>query len=194
MKSLMIVLLVLVAMPASAAQWKRETLERHAETIAGRYGVPADTLKAICERESSWNPRAVGSVGEIGLCQLRPQTVALMKGATWRKDLNENERIKLIESELFDPRANLAWAAQYLRWMMREAKGDITLAIAAYNAGPGVIRYVHRVKDTMGEGEIKPAPAGVPTIAPVAHPVPSPATVPEAAHLMPVNISIPINN
>lgn len=190
MKSLMIVLLILVAMPA-AAQWKRETLERHAETIAGRYGVPADTLKAICERESSWNPKAVGSVGEIGLCQLRPQTVALMKGAAWRRDLKEEERIKLIESELFDPRVNLAWAAQYLRWMMREAKGDITLAIAAYNAGPGVIRYVNRVKDTMGEGEVKPAAAEVPVVTPVASPA---ATSSEAAHLMPVNVSVPINN
>lgn len=149
MKGLMLMLLALIAMPVDA-KWKRETLEKHAHTVADRYGVPADTLKAICERESSWNPSAVGSVGEIGLCQLRPQTVALMKGPNWRPELSEAERIKLIETELFDPRANLVWAARYLRWMIREARGDMNLAIAAYNAGPGVIRYVNRVKDTIG--------------------------------------------
>ncbi len=133
------------------ANWSRASLERHAEVTAKRFQVPAETLKAICERESSWNPNALGQAGEIGLCQLRPQTVALMKGPNWRRDLNDQDRIKLIQRELFDPTKNLEWAAKYLRWMMKEARGDVTLAIAAYNAGPGIIRYVNRVKDSMGD-------------------------------------------
>lgn len=137
-----------LVMPAQA-NWSREALVRHAEVTAMRYQIPAETLKAICERESGWNPKAVGQAGEIGLCQLRPETVALMKGPNWRLDLTLTDRIQLIQRELFDPTKNLEWAAKYLRWMIREAKGDITLAIAAYNAGPGVIRYVHRVKLSM---------------------------------------------
>lgn len=147
MKQLVAFVLVILALPAYA--WTRAALERHAEATAARYDVPADALKAICQRESSWNPKAVGRAGEIGLCQLRPETVALMKGPNWRRDLSEPERISLIQQELYDPQKNLEWAAKYLRWMMREANGDITLAIAAYNAGPGVIHYVRRVKLSM---------------------------------------------
>lgn len=165
-------LLFAVVAPAQASL-SRSALERYADLAATRYGVPAETLKAICGRESSWNPKAVGPVGEIGLCQLRPQTVALMKGPNWRSDLMEAQRIKLIEKELFDPRTNLAWAAKYLRWMIREAKGDMSLAIAAYNAGPGVIRYVNRVKDSI----VVYAPS--PSLAPSRL---SPATVPLAAN------------
>ncbi len=165
--------LLLIFIAPAQAGLNRASLERHADAAAARYGVPAETLKAICGRESSWNPRAVGPVGEIGLCQLRPQTVALMKGPNWRSDLSEAERIKLIEQELFDPTTNLAWAAKYLKWMMREAKGDMSLAIAAYNAGPGVIRYVNRVKDSI----VVYAPALRPVSSPVA-----------------VNALIPVNN
>ena len=145
---LTLLLLSAVAVPADA-NWSKSALQRRAEITAKRFHVPAETLKAICERESSWNPQAVGSYGEIGLCQLRPQTVALMKGPNWRKDLSDDARIALITRELYDPTKNLEWAAKYLRWMIREARGDVTLAIAAYNAGPGVIRYVNNVKDSM---------------------------------------------
>ena len=151
MKRLFLIMLSWALITPAYANWNRASLERHAEATARRYEVPAEALKAICERESSWNPKALGQAGEIGLCQLRPQTVALMKGPNWRRDLTDQDRIKLIQRELYDPEKNLEWAAKYLRWMMREARGDITLAIAAYNAGPGVIRYVNRVKDSMGD-------------------------------------------
>lgn len=153
MKRLFLVIFACAAVVPADANWSRASLQKKAEVTANRFQVPAETLKAICERESGWNPSALGRVGEIGLCQLRPQTVALMKGRSWRADLPEDERLRLIEQELYDPNKNLEYAAQYLRWMIREAKGDITLAIAAYNAGPGVIRYVHRVKDSMGNYE-----------------------------------------
>lgn len=152
MKQLLILLAALVALPAYG--WSRSVLEKTAEATATRYQVPADALKAICQRESSWNPKAVGRAGEIGLCQLRPETVALMKGPNWRRDLDEQGRMSLIQQELYDPRKNLEWAAKYLRWMIREANGDITLAIAAYNAGPGVIHYVKRVKLSMQDYQL----------------------------------------
>ena len=151
MKRLFLIIVSFLLITPAYANGSRSSLERHAEAAARRNQVPVEALKAICERESSWNPKALGQAGEIGLCQLRPQTVAQMKGPNWRRDLKDQDRIKLIETELYDPAKNLEWAAKYLRWMMREAKGDITLAIAAYNAGPGVIRYVNRVKDSMGD-------------------------------------------
>jgi soluble lytic murein transglycosylase-like protein len=150
MKRLFLVIFACAAVVPADANWSRASLQKKAEVTANRFQVPAEALKAICERESGWNPNALGSVGEIGLCQLRPQTVALMKGRNWRLDLTLDERLQLIQQELYDPNKNLEYAARYLRWMIREAKGDITLAIAAYNAGPGVIRYVHGVKDSMG--------------------------------------------
>lgn len=150
MKYAFITMFLLSALAAPAdASWSKSALERRAEIMAKRYGVPGETLKAICERESSWNPLAVGRQGEIGLCQLRPETVLLMKGPNWRRDLSDSARIALVTRELYDPITNLEWAAKYLHWMIKEARGDVTLAIAAYNAGPGVIRYVNNVKDSM---------------------------------------------
>jgi soluble lytic murein transglycosylase-like protein len=166
MKRMMMLILVFAVVIPADANWNRASLQRRAEMMADRYRVPSEALKAICERESGWNPKAVGSAGEIGLCQLRPQTVALMRGPGWRRDLSDEQRIALIQQELYNPDTNLEWAARYLRWMIREAKGDITLAIAAYNAGPGVIRYVNRVKDSMqGYGEAAFLPVADRTIA-----------------------------
>lgn len=150
-KALWLFVAAIVA-PAQAGV-SRTYLEKQAELVAHKHGIPGKTLKAICARESSWNPNAVGPVGEIGLCQLRPTTVASMKGKDWRADLSEAERLKLIEKELFEPRTNLHWAARYIKMMIKEADGDVTLAIAAYNAGPGIIRYVKRVRTSIAEFE-----------------------------------------
>lgn len=144
----LLVALTLFAAPTEAG-WTRAALEKEAERAAAQYGVPAHALKAICTRESNWNPTAIGAVGEIGLCQLRPTTVLMLYGPTWRAELPQAERLALIRQELFNPVRNLQLAARYMRWMIREAGDDLALAIAGYNAGPGAIRYVRRVQTTM---------------------------------------------
>lgn len=147
MKAITLALALVVS--TAQANWSRADLEKQAGIAAAKHGVPAEALKAICTRESNWNPTALGRAGEVGLCQIRPTTVLMMYGAEWRTDLSEKDRLYLIERELYSPIRNLHLAALYLRWMLREADGDITLAIAGYNAGPGAIRYVRRVQLTM---------------------------------------------
>lgn len=82
-------------------------------------------LARMAQRESSGNPLAKGKKGESGLFQIQPQT-AKMYG---------------VDPELLtNPVVNRYVAKRYLSDLVREFKGNIPLAIAAYNAGPGRVR------------------------------------------------------
>lgn len=80
-------------------------------------------VRAIIEVESNFNPNAASWAGAGGLMQLMPATAA---------GLGCKDR--------FDPESNIAAGAKYLRQMLNMFGGDYTLAIAAYNAGPGNVR------------------------------------------------------
>ena len=85
-------------------------------------------ILAIVGVESSWRPWAVGAVGEVGLCQVRPG----MHGAS--------------AAELMLPDGNIATAAGVLRRCFARAGGDPTRAVARYNgAGPAAERYAKKV-------------------------------------------------
>jgi hypothetical protein len=84
----------------------------------------AALFTALVNRESRFNPAAVSPKGAQGLGQLMPSTAA-----------------ELGVADPFDPEANLDGAARYLVRQLA-AFGDVTLALAAYNAGPHrVIQY-----------------------------------------------------
>jgi hypothetical protein len=89
------------------------------------HGLDPRLIRSIVEVESAFNPRAVSPDGAKGLMQLRP----------------------ILARELgvrnpFDPRQNIMGGARYLRQLLNMHDGDIRLALASYNAGPGnVIRY-----------------------------------------------------
>lgn len=93
-----------------------------AEKTAKRYALDPDLVKAVIEIESGWNPRAVSSRGAIGLMQLMPET-ALEMGV----------------GNPYDPRENIEGGVKYLKRLLRRF-GDIELALAAYNAGPSVVK------------------------------------------------------
>lgn len=76
---------------------------------------------ALIERESGWNPRAVSPKGAQGLGQLMPETA---------RDLGV--------SDPFDAAQNLDGAARYFAAQLARF-GDVTLALAAYNAGPEAV-------------------------------------------------------
>jgi len=85
---------------------------------AAEYGVDTALVKAVIHAESSYNPQAVSSKGARGLMQLMPKTA---------------QELKVNDS--FNPGENIRGGVRYLRFLLDTFKGDVTLAVAAYNAG-----------------------------------------------------------
>lgn len=88
---------------------------------ARQQGLNHKLVQAVVQVESGYNPEAVSSKGAMGLMQLMPGT-ARMLGV----------------SDAFDPQQNIRGGTLYLRQML-ERFGDLKLALAAYNAGPGAV-------------------------------------------------------
>jgi soluble lytic murein transglycosylase-like protein len=98
-------------------------------TAADRYGLDPKLLHALVVVESAYRPDARSPVGASGLTQLMPATAS---------SLGVQDR--------FDPTQNVTGGAAYLaRQMLRF--GDLRLALAAYNAGPGRVAELGRVPD-----------------------------------------------
>lgn len=94
-----------------------------------RNGVPAELLKAVAVTESGMNPRAVSPAGAQGLMQLVPATAAALG-----------------VKDPFDAAQNIAGGAGFLADQLARFQ-DPTLALAAYNAGPGAVRRAGGVPD-----------------------------------------------
>ncbi len=93
------------------------------EEIAPRYGLDVTLVLALIKAESDFQPDAISPKRAHGLMQLLPETAALY-GVT----------------ELLDPRQNVLAGVQHLRDLLVIFEGDVTLALAAYNAGSGAVR------------------------------------------------------
>jgi soluble lytic murein transglycosylase-like protein len=90
--------------------------------MAERYGLPRNVFLSVINQESSFRPDAVSPVGARGLGQLMPDTAA---------ELRVNP---------YNPTENLEGSARYLRSMLDLHKGNMPLALASYNAGPGRVQ------------------------------------------------------
>jgi len=89
------------------------TIQTQIIQTANQQGVPSSIALAVAQQESGFNPDAVGSVGELGVFQLRPQ---YFPGAS-------------------DPDTNITTGVSYLKQLYQQF-GDWGTALAAYNWGP----------------------------------------------------------
>jgi hypothetical protein len=94
--------------------------------VGQRWGVDPLLLAAMVQTESGFNAEAVSLQGALGLMQVLPETADLFRPV----------------ADPMEPAVNVEVGARYLRLQLKLFDGDLPLALAAYNAGPGnVIRF-----------------------------------------------------
>jgi soluble lytic murein transglycosylase-like protein len=127
-RSVVLAAVVWVGAPSGARACVPDELREYEAVIraaAELYGLPEALLWAVFKTESQGRADAVSSAGAVGVAQLMPRT-ARSQGV-WDRE---------------NPFQSILGGARYLRLQVNRYDGDVALALAAYNAGPGnVDRY-----------------------------------------------------
>jgi len=118
------------------------------QKYAAQNGLEPALVRAVIKTESDGNPRCVSRAGAMGLMQLMPANVKETGIA-----------------DPFDPEQNIAAGTKQLAGLMAQYKGNLDLALAGYNAGPGNVHkyggvppftetqnYIRRVRAAMEKG------------------------------------------
>lgn len=104
--------------------------------VSNTYGIPKTLIQKMIEVESNFNPKTVSHAGAMGLMQLMPANVKEMG-------------IK----NPFSPAESIEGGVKELSGYLKKNNGDLVLALASYNAGPGNVRKYGGVppfKETQG--------------------------------------------
>lgn len=100
------------------------------DAAAQTHSVQPKVLRAVMEQESGFRPCAVSRKGAQGLMQLMPETAG-----------------QLGVEDAFDPKQNIEAGARYLKELLDKYKGDLSLALGAYNSGPSTVDQTGKIPD-----------------------------------------------
>jgi hypothetical protein len=136
--------------------WKTDDIKRLVELEAHLRGIDPRLALALAEQESGFDPKARSPKGATGIFQLMPATARQLK------------------VDPYDVAQNISGGLDYLKQQLDAFGGDPGMAVAAYNAGPGVVKAYGKVppyKETRGLvsrvlGKLGPASAEASTPAP----------------------------
>jgi soluble lytic murein transglycosylase-like protein len=113
----------LLRRPALVAEGKEKgSFDSIIKSISAKYNIDPRLVSAVVQTESNFNPNAESASGAQGLMQLMPDTA---------RELG-------VQNSL-DPVQNLEGGVHYLRSMLDRYDGNVSMALAAYNAGPGTV-------------------------------------------------------
>ena len=127
------------------------------DRIARKHGMDPELVKAVARVESNYNARAISPKGALGVMQLMPETAKRFGVA-----------------DAYDPAQNIEGGIRYLKFLRDRFPGNLSLVLAAYNAGENAVRkhggippyretrgYVHKIRQLYGRDLPDPSAGGV---------------------------------
>lgn len=100
------------------------SIEDAVEKASRKYGIDKSLIMAVIKQESDFDPKSTSGAGAMGLMQLMPGTAS-----------------ELGVSDAYDIGQNVEGGTKYLKGLLDTYSNSKELALAAYNAGPGTLRY-----------------------------------------------------